>query len=189
MATGIAPFDKLLGGGLPRRQSVIVTGPPGSGKTVLTSQIAFARVAAGDNVVIATVTSESHDKLVHDLRSLSFFDQEKIGSEVFFLNAYPWVKKGPKETREILLSTVRERGASLLVLDGLRAVRDVWSNDGQLRDFLYEINVGLLAHSCVGLFTTEYDLDELTRRPEATTLDGIIAISLRRHGQRRSRCI
>lgn len=189
MPTGIASLDKLLGGGLPRQQSIIVTGPPGSGKTILTSQIAFARAAAGERVVIATVTSESNDKLVHDLRSLSFFDPDRIGGDVFFLNAYPWVKKGPKETREILLSTVREREARLLVLDGLRAVRDVWANEAQLRDFLYEINVGLLAHSCVGMFTTEYSLDELTRLPEATTLDGIISISLRRHGQRRSRSI
>lgn len=113
MPTGIEAFDRLLGGGLPRQQSIVVTGAPGSGKTILTSQIAFSRAAAGEHVVLATVTSESHDKLVHDLRSLSFFDQEHIGDNVFFLNAYPWVKKGPKETREILQSTVRERGASL----------------------------------------------------------------------------
>lgn len=189
MPTGIDRLDKLLGGGLPRHQSIIVTGAPGCGKTILTSQIAFARVAAGESVVIATVTSESHDKLVHDLRALSFFDHERIGSEVFFLNAYPWVKKGAKETREILLSTVRERGASLLVIDGLRAIRDVWSDENQLREFLYEINVGLLAHRCVGVFTAEYVLEDLIKLPEATTLDGIVSIAMRRHGQRRFRTL
>ncbi len=189
MPTGIAAFDKILGGGLPRQQSIVITGAPGSGKTILTSQVAFGRAAAGEHVVLATVTSESHDKLVHDLRSLAFFDHERIGSDVFFLNAYPWVKKGPKETREVLMSTIRDRGASLLVFDGLRAIRDVWANEVQFREFLYEVNVGLLAHGCLGLFTAEYPLEHLIKLPEATTLDGIISIAMRQHGQRRFRSI
>lgn len=187
--TGIPAFDRLLGGGLPRHQSIIVTGAPGSGKTILTSQIAFAQARAGRRVVIATVTSESHDKLVHELRGFSFFDAERVGDDVFFLNAYPWVKKGPKESRDLLLGTVRDRGAAVLLLDGFRAVRDVWADEAQLREFLYELNVGLLAHRCMGLFTTEYTLDRLMLQPEATTLDGIIALSVVPVGQRRHRQI
>src|SRR3954468_21353028 len=89
--TCIPGFDQLLGGGIPRQHSVIVTGSPGAGKTILTSQFAFARATEGERVVLATVTSESHDKLVHELSTFSFFDHERIGDAVFFLNAYPWV--------------------------------------------------------------------------------------------------
>lgn len=187
--TLVPGLDRILGGGFPRQHSVIITGAPGAGKTILTSQIAFARAREGERVVIATVTSESHDKLVHELREFAFFDHERIGDDVFFLNAFPWVKKGAKETRELLQSTVRERGASLLVFDGVRAIRDVWANEAQLREFLYELNVGLLAHGCLGIFTAEYALDDLIKLPEATTLDGIIALSLVRDGQRRRRMI
>ena len=43
VSSDIAPgFDILLAGGLPRRQSLVVTGDPGAGKTVLCSQIAFS---------------------------------------------------------------------------------------------------------------------------------------------------
>ena len=187
--TCVPGFDQLLGGGIPRQHSIIVTGSPGAGKTILTSQLAFARAAEGERVVLATVTSESHDKLVHELSTFSFFDHERIGDAVFFLNAYPWVKKGPKETRELLLSTLRERNATLLVFDGVRAIRDVWHDEAQLREFLYELNVGLLAHRCLGVFTAEYTLPELLRLPEATTLDGIIALAMRNEGVRRRRTI
>jgi len=39
--TGIPSLDLLLGGGIPRRQSLMVTGSPGGGKTILVNQIAF----------------------------------------------------------------------------------------------------------------------------------------------------
>jgi circadian clock protein KaiC len=189
LSTGSEALDRILGGGIPRQHSIIVTGAPGSGKTILTSQIAFAHAQAGGRVVIASVTSESNDKLVYELRSFSFFDADKVGDDVFLLNAYPWVKKGPKETREIILSTIRDRSATLFVLDGMRAIRDVWSRETDLREFLYELNVGLLAHRCTGIFATEYPLPTLMQLPEATTLDGIIALSTAPAGQRRYRRI
>jgi circadian clock protein KaiC len=189
LRTGSDTLDHILGGGIPRQHSIIVTGAPGSGKTLLTSQIAFAHAQAGGRVVIASVTSESNDKLVFELRAFSFFDADKVGDDVFLLNAYPWVKKGPKETREIILSTVRDRGATLFILDGMRAIRDVWNRESDLRDFLYELNIGLLAHRCTGIFTAEYALPTLMQLPEATTLDGIIALSTTAAGQRRYRRI
>lgn len=182
--TGVPSLDHLLGGGIPARQSVVVTGDPGTGKTILCSQITFAHAARGDNVVVATVASEPHDKLLDELRGFSFYDVERVGREVFMLSAYPWVKKGPKETRELLLKTVRDRNAKLLFIDGMRSLRDLWQDEAKLRDFLYELNVGLAQQGAIGLFTTEYGIDRLMEYPEATTVDGIVSLSTMRVGGR-----
>jgi circadian clock protein KaiC len=184
IATGLPTLDHLLGGGIPARQSVVVTGDPGTGKTILCSQIAFAAAARGDQVVVATVASEPHDKLLDELHGFSFYDAERVGREVFMLSAYPWVKKGPKETRELLLKTVRDRGAKLLFIDGMRSLRDLWQDEARLRDFLYELNVGLAQLGAIGLFTTEYNIDRLMEYPEATTVDGIVALSTLKVGGR-----
>ena len=185
--TGVPGFDILLAGGLPRRQSLVVTGDPGSGKTVLCSQIAFSFARAGMPVVIATVTSEPHEKLLAAQRHFRFFDPARVGADIFLVSAYPWLKTGAKEARDMLMSAVRERGAKLLFIDGLRGIRDLWANESMLREFMYDLNVGLNAADCIGLFTTEYPLSRLLELPEATTVDGIISLSMVRDGARRFR--
>ena len=186
-ATGVPHVDELLGGGLPRRQSIIVAGDPGSGKTILCGQVAFLAAARGLPVVLATVTSEPHDKLVQSLSGFSFFQRELLGDKVFLVSAYASLKKGAREARDVLLRTVRERGAKLLFIDGLRSIRDLWHDEARLREFLYELGMGLAAMDCVGLFTTEYSLEKLLTLPEATTVDGIVALSVQRRGPRRLR--
>jgi circadian clock protein KaiC len=182
--TGIPSLDVLLGGGIPARQSVVVTGDPGSGKTVLCSQVAFAHAKRGGSVVLATVASESHDKLLDELRGFSFFDADAIGDKLFVLSVYPWLKKGAREAKDILLRTMRERKATMLFIDGLRSLRDLWQDEAKLRDFLYELNVGIAQLGAVALFTTEYPVARLMEYPEATTVDGILSLAMQRHGGR-----
>ncbi len=185
--TGIQSFDRLLGGGIPRRQTLIVAGNPGCGKTILCSQVAFQAAARGLPVVLATVTSEPHDKLVEALSGFSFFQRELLGEKLFLMSTYASLKKGAKEARDILLHTVRERGAKLLFIDGLRAIRDLWQDEAMLREFLYEVGIGLSAMDCVGLFTTEYPIEKLMALPEATTVDGIVSLAVNPMGGRRLR--
>ena len=187
LETGIQSFDRLLGGGIPRRQTLIVTGNPGSGKTILCSQVSFLAAMRGLPVVLATVTSEPHDKLMEALTSFSFFRRELLGEKIFLVSAYSSLKKGAKEARDVLLHTVRERGAKLLFIDGLRSIRDLWQDEAMLREFLYELGIGLAAMDCVGIFTTEYPLDKLMSLPEATTVDGIISLAVLPKGLRRMR--
>lgn len=187
IASGVPGLDTLLAGGLPRRQTLVVTGDPGAGKTVLCSQIAFSFASRGLPVIVATVTSEPHEKLISALRNFSFFDQTRIGDNIFFVSAYPWLKKGAKEAREMLSSAIRERGARLLFVDGVRAIRDLWENESMFREFLYDLNVSLNAADCIGVLTTEYPLERLLELPEATTVDGIVGLSVIRDGARRYR--
>lgn len=185
--TRIPSFDLLLGGGIPRRQTLIVAGNPGCGKTILGSQVAFLAAARGLPVVLATVTSEPHDKLVDALSGFSFFQRELLGEKLFLVSAYASLKKGAKEARDTLLHTVRDRGAKLLFLDGLRSIRDLWQDEARLREFLYELGIGLSAMDCVGLFTTEYPIEKLMSLPEATTVDGIVSLWVSQQGGRRHR--
>ena len=185
--TGVPGFDVLLGGGIPCRQALAIVGNPGSGKTVLASQVAFTMARKGKCVVMGTLTSEPHLKLMDDLRGFGFFDESKIGTHIFLHSAYAALKKGPKELKEMLLGSVREHKASILCLDGLRAVRELWCDEAKLREFLYELGVGLASMNCVAVYTSEYPIARLMDLPEATTVDGIVSLSVRPFGAQRLR--
>jgi circadian clock protein KaiC len=187
LQTEVPGFDTVLGGGIPQRQTLLITGQPGSGKTVLASQVAFQAAAKGMRVVMATTTSESQTKLLDDLAGFSFFSQQRLGEELFFLSIYPWLKKGAREAKDVLLNTVRERKAGLLVIDGLRSIRDLWQDEAKLREFFYELAVGLAASDCTAILITEYPLQRLIDFAESTTVDGIVALSLEERGPRRVR--
>ena len=185
--TGIPGFDTLLGGGIPQRQLVTITGAPGSGKTILCSQIAFFAAARGLSVVFGTITSEAQDKLFEDLSGFTFFRPELVGEQIFLVSAYGSLEKGAKEARDLILGTVRDRSAKLLFLDGLRPIRDLWQDEARLREFLYELSIGLAAADCLGLITTACLVEELMGLPEAYTMDAIVSLGLKRHGVRRLR--
>src|SRR3712207_9406686 len=86
-ATGVPGLDAVLGGGLARDALVFITGTAGAGKTILGSQILFGAARTGQSTLILTAFSEGHVKLLDHLRSLSFFDQDLVGTTVTLLSA------------------------------------------------------------------------------------------------------
>src|SRR6476469_9505039 len=58
--TGISGLDTVLNGGLLRGGIYFVSGQPGTGKTILTNQIAFNHAASGGRAVYVSVLTETH---------------------------------------------------------------------------------------------------------------------------------
>lgn len=72
LVTGIEGLDALLKGGLVAGASYIIQGPPGAGKTILANQLACGHVRTGGRVLVATLLSESHERLFQYLSTLDF---------------------------------------------------------------------------------------------------------------------
>lgn len=176
VSSGLPALDLVLGGGLHPRQTVLVCGPSGAGKTALAAQLGFAWAAAGRPVVFATL-GEPHGKLIDGLQGFAFFQKDRLGRDFYVVSAQPWVKKGVKELREVLVLSVRERKAKLLVLDGLAAVREAWRDEPQLRELVNELGAGLAQSECAALLTSSEPLSQALGRPEAAASDVVIALS------------
>jgi circadian clock protein KaiC len=63
LSTGIEELDAMLGGGIPERDAVLVTGPAGSGKTALASQFIAAGLALGEPSVRRRSASQTWTSL------------------------------------------------------------------------------------------------------------------------------
>lgn len=184
--SGIPNLDRILGGGIPEGDVLLIMGPPGSGKTILAFQLAFHVMSSGLNVIYVSTLSESPARLVKHLQTFSFFDGSQIEKHLFLSNIYPVVKKGVDPTLDALMSVVKKHEAKLLVIDGLATIRDIHSESPQLRTFIYELATALSALDCTTIVTS----DMITSSsPELTMSDSIIVLGIATEGTRVARTI
>ena len=92
MKTGMAAFDRLLGGGIVRQSLVILTAAPGTGKTTLAQQI-FETMAAGGADVVFFNLEMSREQLF--ARSLSRIIHKQGGkiSSADVMKGYSWTEQ------------------------------------------------------------------------------------------------
>ncbi len=185
--TGIPNLDQVVGGGIPRGSLVIVVGPPGSGKTTLANQMAFAAARAGRRSIVLTALSEPTSKLIAHLRTFGFYDDDLVGDELQYLSLQQFLSDGLDATQQALISTVRHGRATFVVLDGFRGVRGVENDPQAARQFLYTVGTTLSVLGTTTIITTEADPRDPTFFPEATTGDMILGLRYVLRGVRQFR--
>jgi circadian clock protein KaiC len=187
--TGVANLDQVLGGGVPRGTLVIVVGPPGSGKTTIANQMAFAAARAGRRAMVLTALSEATSKLIMHLRSFTFYDDDLVGDMVQFLSLQQFLPGGLEMTGDELVAAARRSRAGYVVLDGFRGVRGVDGDPQSAREFLYNVGTTLSVLGTTTLITSEADPRDPAFFPEATTADLIIGLHYTLVGARQWRGI
>ncbi len=118
LSSGIAELDKLLGGGIPEGDSVLVAGPSGTGKSVLATQFVAAGLARGEGAIIV-VFEERPAEYARRARSLGI-DLDTAASsgrlEILFLRP---LDLSVDETMQEILDAVKRTNAKRLAIDSL----------------------------------------------------------------------
>lgn len=174
--TGVPQLDFILGGGLLPGSLVIILGPPGSGKTTLATQIAFAAARREQNALILTSLSESTSKLIAYMRSYRFFAPELLGNRVNVFSVQQFLEQEGKTMGQDIVTSVRQTQARLVVLDGFQSIREEEEQMGGSRRFLYTLGNRLSLLGTTTLITTEADPRDTLLYPEMTTGDVLIAL-------------
>jgi circadian clock protein KaiC len=177
VTTGVPQLDLLLGGGIVSNSLLLVAGPPGSGKTVLAAQIAFAAAQRGEQVLFVTAFSEPHSKLLSNLQSFAFFDPARIGDTIKLLNVQQQITASLDQVADLIVREARDQAAQLVLLDGFQGMLITSGNSAAPHQFLYDLNSKLHLLGITAIIT--YDLPSIgeVTRPELTAVDGIVALS------------
>ncbi|MFJ4068119.1 ATPase domain-containing protein [Pseudomonas sp. NPDC089996] len=183
LVTGIEGLDALLKGGLVAGASYIIQGPPGAGKTILANQLACGHVRDGGKVLVATLLSESHERLFQYLATLEFFDPALVGDQIQFVSAFDALEQeGLDAVVRLLRQEIGRQQASLLIVDGLLNARVRAETTLDTKKFVSELQGHAAFAGCTVLLLTSARLDEGS--PEHTMVDGVIELGEQLVGSR-----
>src|SRR3989440_3502123 len=184
LSTGIPGLDRLLGGGLYQGGIYVVTGSPGTGKTTFGNQMSFRYAADGGQAAYVTLLSETHARMLFQMRGVSFFQPAAVGAQVVYLNGFSVIEaEGLDGLLKMVRQAVRDQRAGLLVLEGLVAAGPLARIGIDCKKFINELQSWVGVVGCTVLFLTS-DGAEQHAQPENSMVDGIFELaSVRRNLQ------
>jgi circadian clock protein KaiC len=189
LTTGNRELDDILGGGIPENSINIVMGEPGSGKTALAEEFAFAN--ADDKrrpVLYLTTLSEPLDKVLKYLQQFRFFDMAKMGGAIQYeaLGA-ELAANGVGALLPRLKQTIKTLSPKIIVIDSFKAIHDLAQSTQEMRLMLHEVAGLFAAYNTTVLLVGEYRHEDIATFPEFAVTDGIIELARNASGTRDER--
>jgi circadian clock protein KaiC len=182
LSTGVPGLDEVLGGGLPEYSFNLIAGRPGAGKTTLIQQLAFANATAERPALYFTVLGEPAVKMLRYQQQMSFFDPDKIGVALRFMDLSQEVLDGAADAvLEKIVQTVQQLNPSIVVVDSfrtmLRSNASLAGDRGHPEAFLQRLGLHLASWQITSFLIGEYGESEMQDNPVLTVADGILWLS------------
>ncbi|MDQ1371603.1 MAG: Circadian clock protein KaiC [Candidatus Thermoplasmatota archaeon] len=164
--TGIDGLDTILYGGIPRDNTVLLTGSCGTGKTSLALEYLIHGAVSGENSLFISVT-ENSEKLLMNIIPYKFFDRELIKSGRLVFVDMPamyerlGMTKAELSMEEIDLlvaaigSLVKELGIRRMVMDSITSVCYKLKTPEKIRDFILKLSKTLSDLNCTSILVSE----------------------------------
>jgi circadian clock protein KaiC len=158
LSTGILDLDKLLGGGIPEGDSMLIAGPSGTGKSVLATQFIAAGLRQGEAGIIA-IFEERPEGYVNRAASLGLdLKRPQQSGKLKILYLRP-LDLSVDETMQEILDAVRQTNAKRLVIDSLVGFEMALAPGfrADFRESLYRMIVALTGSGVTIVSTVEIE--------------------------------
>jgi circadian clock protein KaiC len=174
--TFVPGLDEITSGGLFRGGTYLLAGLPGSGKTVMAAQMCVGAANAGERVVYVTLLTESHARMLANLRTFDFFGRSEVGDRLALLSGYPSLSTdGLGSLLTLIREEVQRRAATFVVVDGIALAECFSDSNVAFKRFIYDLQGIALTFNCTILLLT--DSSRTVSRPEEAVVDGIFELS------------
>jgi circadian clock protein KaiC len=177
VSTGIPALDAVLGGGIPARSITVVSGEPGSGKTVLALQMLFHAARQKKKALYFTTLSEPSLKLVRHMQGFRFFDPRLLEDRVKVVDLGSTLRaRDPGAALATVTGLVEDDEPDLVVIDSFKALHDLSDQPLQTRTLTYDLAVQMASWGATTLLVGEYSADDGRELPEFAIADGILRL-------------
>ena len=171
VATGIAGFDEITGGGLPEGRPTLVCGGPGCGKTLFGLAFLTHGAAAGEPGVFITF-EEAEQDLIANVRNLGddltkLIRRKKIAIEYIRVERAEIEETGEYDLEALFIRldhALRSIGARRIVLDTIESLFSGLTDTGILRAELRRLFAWLKERGITAVITGERGTETLTRQ-------------------------
>lgn len=165
-ATGIEGLDNILDGGIPRGNTVLVSGSCGTGKTTLSLEFLVRGAMTGERSLFLSVT-EASPKILQNLSTFEFFDPKVMADHRLTFLDVPvlYDKLGlqreelSSEDIDLLVGSIVKLASELkvqrLVLDSITSVCYRVRQDEKIRDLILKLGKGLSDIDCTSILVSE----------------------------------
>lgn len=195
--TGIDGLDRILNGGIPRGNTVLITGSCGTGKTTLSFEFLLHGAMNNENGLFISVT-ENWRKLVKNVIPYSYFNDSLVESKKMILidlsSIYQKLglekEEFSMEDIDIIVKAigdiVREWEINRLVIDSITSICFQLKTKEKIRDFILSLGKNLSDAGCTSILVSEISPGEQSYSMygvEEAIADGIVLMAnLERRG-------
>jgi len=164
--TYIKDLDKVLNGGLPKDNLILLSGSAGSGKTTLAMQFLFGGAVNEGKTAMLFTLNEQEQKIAENFRQYKFFDETLIKSnKVIFIDIREIVPSSnsgkPTFYSEQVLNMFYEQidmyKPERIVIDSITAICNRLDDENNIRKFLFDLSSMLLLKKCSAMIISEVD--------------------------------
>jgi KaiC/GvpD/RAD55 family RecA-like ATPase len=187
LSTGIEGLDVLMDGGYPKGKGILVTGPPGSGKTILGLHFLHRSCLEGRKCIMI-LTRELTEDILNQSRSLKldlepFLENGQLSIRNIFedkMNKIKFVSKFGKglcsvDTDIIEYLSAISSEVDAVVIDNI-GVMAINYDIKEFADEFSSISIILLKNECTSLFIMDEDSYNLTHRLAGYMAFGLIRL-------------
>jgi circadian clock protein KaiC len=145
LSSGVPALDNLLGGGLERGTSTLLSGAPGTGKSTIAVLFAVAAGRRGERAALF-LFDESESTMRKRLRGLGVEIDDLVASGLLSLQQIDPAEMSPGEFGAVAARAVRDEGATVVVIDSLNGYTHAMPNERALSVQLHELLTYLGQH-------------------------------------------
>lgn len=175
ISTGSSQADEILFGGFPANSINIIMGEPGTGKTIFAEQMAFHNADEARPILYLSTLSEPVSKIIKYLQRFQFFDEESVGSKVYYEDiGAELAARGIGALVPRLKESIKSKSPKIIIIDSFKALHDLADSVPEMRRMLFELTGLLTAYDATVFLLGEYTTEHARVLPEFAIADGII---------------
>ncbi|MCA9444942.1 MAG: hypothetical protein KC964_29415, partial [Candidatus Omnitrophica bacterium] len=159
MPTGVKGLDHLLSGGVNRNNSLLIEGPPGSGKSTFAIQMLYQGAKLFKEPGILVAFEEFPNQIYQEYADYGF-DLAQMEKENLLRVIWTEPRKvldGSTGKEDLIGRIIRDMGAKRLVIDSISHFKRVTNKESELREILHRILNNFKMQSVNAILVKEID--------------------------------